>query len=72
MLASVPGISRVSAEALLSHFGTLAAVLQADPSEWQEVNGIGPTRAHALTTTFHRAYTASRSRRNRERQGLAT
>jgi ERCC4-type nuclease len=71
-LASVPGISCVGARALLSHFGSLSALVEADPSEWQRVRGIGPARANAIAATFHAEYTASRSRRSRERRGRAT
>ncbi len=60
-LASVPGISRVRAQALLSHFGNLAALVQADPGDWQCVPGIGATCAEALSTTLRSPYTASRS-----------
>ena len=71
-LAAVPGVSRVSAQALLDHFGTLAAVVGANRADWQRVPGIGPVRAGALATTFHIEYTASRSRHCRERQDPAT
>jgi ERCC4-type nuclease len=71
-LAMVPGVSRVSAQALLDHFGTLAAVVRANQADWQRVPGIGPVRARALETAFHIEYTASGSRRSRERRDLAT
>lgn len=53
LLASVPGISTTSARALLEHFGSVAAVVNADPSQWLTVPGIGPERARALEATFH-------------------
>jgi ERCC4-type nuclease len=71
-LAAVQGVSRVSAQALLDHFGTLAAVVGANEADWQRVPGIGPVRARALETTFHSEYTASCSRRSREQQGPST
>lgn len=49
MLAAVPGISVVTARALLNHFGSTAAVLGADPSEWLSIRGVGPKRSQALT-----------------------
>jgi DNA excision repair protein ERCC-4 len=52
VLAAVPGISAVSARALLAHFGTVSAVAAADPQAWMEVRGIGPDRARALAETF--------------------
>jgi ERCC4-type nuclease len=52
LLASVPGISTSSARALLDRFGSVAAVVAADPAEWLEVPGIGPERARALEETF--------------------
>src|SRR5207244_1489854 len=64
-LAAVPGISRVYARRLLRQFGTLAAVVQAEPSKWQAIPGIGPTRANAMAETFHSPPTASRSRSDR-------
>jgi len=44
MLCAVPGISAVTAQALLSSFGTIAAVLVAAPDRWTAVPGMGPSR----------------------------
>lgn len=66
MLASVPTISRVSARALLTQFGTVTAVLRASPAELAAVRGIGPTRAARLTEVTERPHSAYRSRRSRE------
>lgn len=52
LLAAVPGVSTTSARALLDRFGTVAAVVAADPAEWLTVAGIGPERARALQETF--------------------
>ncbi len=52
LLAAVPGISTTSARALLERFGSVAAVVAADPVEWLTVPGIGPERARALAETF--------------------
>jgi DNA excision repair protein ERCC-4 len=52
LLAAVPGISTTSARALLDRFGTVAAVVSADPAEWLTVPGIGRERARALEETF--------------------
>ncbi len=71
-LAAIPGISRARAHNLLTHFGTLAGVVQAGPADWQQVAGIGPKGAQALAATFHTTATASRSRRSRGRLGLST
>jgi ERCC4-type nuclease len=76
-LAAVPGISTVRAQALLDRFGTLAAVVSANESEWEEVRGIGPRRSRAMALTFHAATTASGGGRGGgtprgEPQGLAT
>jgi ERCC4-type nuclease len=54
MLAAVPGISAVTARALLEHFGSVAAVLDADPEEWLSIRGIGPKRMRALSETLAR------------------
>ena len=53
LLAAVPGISTTSARALLERFGSVAAVVAADPAEWGTVPGIGPERARALEETFN-------------------
>jgi DNA excision repair protein ERCC-4 len=55
MLAAVPGISAVSARALLARFGSVAAVLAADPEEWLSTRGIGPRRAQAILETLARS-----------------
>jgi ERCC4-type nuclease len=52
LLAAVPGISTTSARALLDRFGSVAAVVAADPADWLAVPGIGPERARALEQTF--------------------
>lgn len=62
LLSAVPGISTSCARALLERFGSVAAVVTADPAEWLEVPGIGTERARALEETFgfgHRAPTAA-------------
>ncbi len=53
LLASVPGISTTSARALLERFGSVAAVVAAEPAEWLTVPGIGPERARALESTLN-------------------
>ena len=52
MLAAVPGIGVERARAFLNRFGTVANVVNAEKAAWQEVPGIGPTRATALAATF--------------------
>jgi ERCC4-type nuclease len=67
MLAAVPGISVESARALLRHFGSVANVVNAEPAAWEEVRGIGPTRASALGAAFAHAgptQTAAEGRRH--------
>lgn len=53
LLAAVPGISVASARALLERFGSVAAVVAAEPADWLSVPGIGPERARALEETFN-------------------
>ncbi|HEX5582295.1 ERCC4 domain-containing protein [Gaiella sp.] len=48
MLAAVPGISTVTARALLERFGSLTAVATAPPDALLDVPGIGNERARAL------------------------
>jgi DNA excision repair protein ERCC-4 len=52
LLAAVPGISTAGARALLERFGTVAAVVAAEPEEWLRVPGIGAERARALEAAF--------------------
>ena len=53
LLAAVPGISTACARALLERFGSVAAVVAADPAEWLAVPGIGPERARALADALN-------------------
>jgi len=52
VLAAIPGISFATARALLEHFGSMRAVLAADPSDWVRVRGVGPVRAEALAVAL--------------------
>jgi ERCC4-type nuclease len=52
VLASVPGISTVTARALLRQFGSVAAVIAAGPEAWMSIHGIGPGRALHLAKTL--------------------
>jgi ERCC4-type nuclease len=54
MLAAVPGISTVTAQALLRRFGSVAAVIEAGPEEWLSIRGVGPKRMQALSETLAR------------------
>jgi ERCC4-type nuclease len=53
VLAAVPGISVVTARALLARFGSIAAIVAADRSTLQEVVGVGRERANALHSMIH-------------------
>jgi ERCC4-type nuclease len=59
VLAAIPGISAATAQALLSRFGSLSAVLAASPTEWRGVAGVGPARADALSSALHHLWQAS-------------
>ena len=48
VLATVPGISPITANRLLARFGSIAMIAAASESELQEVVGIGSTRAAEL------------------------
>jgi DNA excision repair protein ERCC-4 len=52
-LAAVPGLSTVTARALLSHFGSLYAVVSATKEEHEAVVGVGRVRAEALRSMIH-------------------
>lgn len=48
LLSAIPGISIDSAKALLTEFGSIAAIAAASQRDLQLVQGIGPERAQAL------------------------
>jgi ERCC4-type nuclease len=52
MLAAAPGMSTVTARALLEGFGSVAAVVEAGPEEWLSIRGVGPKRMQALSETL--------------------
>lgn len=72
VLAAIPEISTVSARALLAHFGSVAAIVEAPDAELTDVPGIGPVRSRRLREALNHPHDAYRSRRSRERPGRAT
>jgi ERCC4-type nuclease len=67
MLAAIPGISVVSARALLREFGSIANLAAADPKSWLSLPGIGPARATSLEKALHHCTrTSSRARSARQ------
>ncbi len=52
-LSAAPGLSVKTARALLSRYGSLAAVLGAEPAEWQLIPGVGPQKAASLASMVH-------------------
>ena len=54
--ASLPGVGTVLARRLLEHSGSLAALAGADARKLREVPGIGPQRAHTLTSLLAAPY----------------
>jgi Fanconi anemia group M protein len=54
--ASLPGVGTVLARRLLEHSGSLAALAGADVRTLREVPGIGPQRAHTLTSLLAAPY----------------
>jgi ERCC4-type nuclease len=71
MLAAVPGLSIVSARALLAHFGSVANIAEAGEARWLSVPGIGPVRAAALAKALNQEPSIS-SRRPSRRRGPST
>lgn len=67
VLAALPGISTVTGRALLAHFGSIAAIVEATDAELSEVDGVGPIRARRIRETLTLPHSAYRSRRSRER-----
>lgn len=56
IVAALPGVGPVLARRLLAHFGSFAALVQADVQTFREVEGIGPRRAEALVGLFSARY----------------
>ncbi len=63
----LPGIGYVNASALAEHFGTIDALLAADPDAITEVDGIGPVLADQLTEELSDDANLELIRRLRER-----
>src|SRR4029079_2303191 len=63
----LPGIGYVNAPALAEHFGTIDALLDADPEEIEEVEGIGPVLAGQVKEELSEDATQDLIRRLRER-----
>lgn len=58
-LAAVPGVSTVTARALLTQFGSLHAVVTATTEEHEAVAGVGSIRAEALRSMIHNPWRAA-------------
>jgi Fanconi anemia group M protein len=56
ILSSFPGIGPHQARSLLTHFGTLSAVLSASEQQLREVEGIGPKISGIITSLSHKKY----------------
>jgi DNA ligase (NAD+) len=63
----LPGIGYVNAQALTEHFGTIDALLDADPEEIEGVEGIGPVLAGQVKEELSEDATQDLIRRLRER-----
>jgi DNA ligase (NAD+) len=48
----IPHVGELAARLLARHFGSLAALAAAEPAEFEEINGIGPVIAAAVTEWF--------------------
>lgn len=59
ILSSLPGVGHKRAEALLAHFGSLAAVFAADGPAIAEVDGFGKKKANDLAELFTRRWAAT-------------
>ena len=49
----IPGVGYVNAESLAEHFGTMEALLAAQPQEIEEADGIGPVLAEQVYEELH-------------------
>ena len=48
----LPGVGYVTAEALADHFGSIDALLAADPEQLEEVEGVGPIMAEQIAESL--------------------
>jgi len=55
-LAAFPNVGLKSARLLLEHFGSLKAIIDADPEELASVRGIGEKTAHGISDLARRPY----------------
>jgi Fanconi anemia group M protein len=56
VVASLPGIGLKNARVLLSHFGSIADLVQAEQEAFTHIPGIGEKTARAVWEILHRAY----------------
>ncbi len=63
----LPGIGYVTAQALAEHFGTIDALLEADPERIEEVEGVGPITAAQIAEELAEEPTRKLIERLRER-----
>lgn len=59
-LDAIPGVGPAKKKALLSHFGSLRALIAATPSELAQVAGIGPSLASVIHRSLHSAGSSDR------------
>lgn len=53
VLTEIPGLGPARVKALLTHFGSVAAMRDASPDEIAAVKGVGPALAQAIAETLH-------------------
>jgi len=53
VLEGIPGVSAVTARALLARFGSVAGVARAEVEALREVPGVGPKRAEVISAVLH-------------------
>ncbi|MEO8091241.1 MAG: NAD-dependent DNA ligase LigA [bacterium] len=63
----LPGVGYITAQALAEHFGTIDALLRADASEIEKVEGVGPILAEQLREELADKTTGELIKRLRER-----
>jgi Fanconi anemia group M protein len=56
VLEALPGVGPTLAQALLAHFGSVAAAMSATEDELRAVPGVGPTRACTIRAVLDRPY----------------
>lgn len=54
LVSQLPDVGTVTAIKALEKFGSVAAVLSAEPKDWQEIEGVGKVKAESICAFIHK------------------